>query len=56
MISPHGFWNCAGADVETTCQSKDPVRMELEVVSLEPRVFVIPQFLSNFEAGWLKFI
>jgi len=31
------------------CQSKDPVPINLEVVSLQPRVFIIPNFLSEFE-------
>ena len=31
------------------CQSKEPVGMELEVVSLTPRAFIIPNFLSDFE-------
>ena len=31
------------------CQSKDPVPLSLEVVSLAPRVFIIENFLSEFE-------
>ena len=48
VITPHGFWTCDGKESE--CQSSDPVRLELEVISLEPRVFYIEKFLSNFEA------
>jgi prolyl 4-hydroxylase len=40
--------NCEGA--ASKCQSQDPVHIELEVVSLAPRVFVVEKFLSNFEA------
>lgn len=32
------------------CQSKDPVNIVLEVVSLAPRVFIVEKFLSHFEA------
>jgi prolyl 4-hydroxylase len=32
------------------CQSKDPIKLELEVVSLKPRVFIIDNFLSAYEA------
>ena len=32
------------------CQSTEPVRLELEVISLQPRAFVIMNFLSDFEA------
>ena len=38
---------CSGSAQE--CQSKETVGMELEVVSLRPRAFVIPNFLSIFE-------
>ena len=46
--SPEGYWSCDGPVTE--CQSSSVVPLELEVVSLEPRVFIIPQFLSDFEA------
>jgi len=46
--SPEGYWKCDGPVTE--CQSSAVVPLELEVVSLEPRVFIIPQFLSDFEA------
>src|SRR4051812_27687342 len=38
---------CSGTAAE--CQSSDPVQLELEVVSLAPRAFVISDFLSAFE-------
>ena len=34
----------------STCQSQEPLSLELEVVSLTPRVFVMEKFLSPFEA------
>lgn len=47
--SPEGYWSCDGSVAE--CQSSSPPPpFEMEVVSLEPRVFVIPNFLSAFEA------
>ena len=41
------YRNCIGT--AATCQSKDPVHMELQVASLAPRAFLIPKFLSDFE-------
>jgi prolyl 4-hydroxylase len=38
---------CAGSAEE--CHSTNPVELELQVVSLQPRAFVIPHFLSDFE-------
>jgi len=32
------------------CQSKDELHFELEVISTHPKAFVIPNFLSEFEA------
>lgn len=46
--SQQGYWTCA--DSQETCQTPDPLSFELEVVSKEPRVFIISQFLSEFEA------
>lgn len=46
--SPVGYWKCEGTVDD--CQGQKLVKLELEVVSLEPRVFIIPQFLSDFEA------
>ena len=42
------YWKCSGP--METCQSKESVKLQLEVVSQEPRVFIIPNFLSDFEA------
>ena len=42
-VSPQGYWESSG-------QSAAPVILQLEVVSLEPRVFLIENFLSHFEA------
>jgi prolyl 4-hydroxylase len=32
------------------CQSKEPLNLEIEVISLAPRAFVIENFLSDYEA------
>ena len=48
MTSFEGLWTCDGPKAK--CQSTDPVHMNLEVISLAPRAFFIPHFLSNFEA------
>jgi hypothetical protein len=45
--SSHGYWVCEGEKED--CQTSAPVDMQLEVVSLLPRVFVIDHFLSDFE-------
>jgi hypothetical protein len=39
---------CGGSAL--SCQSKKPVTFELELVSLKPRVFIISDFLSEFES------
>lgn len=36
------------------CQAKGNLNMELEVVSMKPKVFVIPDFLSDFEVEAIK--
>ena len=48
VTSQEGHWSCDGP--AATCKSKDPVPMELEVISIAPRAFYIPHFLSDFEA------
>ena len=48
VSSPHGFWSCDGAPAD--CQSQEAVYLELEAVSVTPRAFVIPGFLSDYEA------
>mmetsp|Transcript_18595 Transcript_18595/g.25684 ORF Transcript_18595/g.25684 Transcript_18595/m.25684 type:complete len:532 (+) Transcript_18595:25-1620(+) len=52
VVSHEGKWICNGTSEE--CQSKDPVPINLEVVSLQPRVFIIPNFLSDFEVEEIK--
>jgi len=47
--SDQGYWTCGGT--KDDCQSKEPVSLQLEVVSLLPRVFIIEKFLSDFEVG-----
>lgn len=49
VTSSEGHWVCNSTSVEN-CQSKSPVEMTLEVVSQEPRAFIIEEFLSEFEA------
>ena len=48
VITSQSYWTCSGS--KETCQSKEPLKLQLEVVSQEPRVFIIPNFLSDFEA------
>ena len=47
VTSTEGYWSCDGLEVE--CKSKEKVTLHLEVVSLAPRVFMIENFLSDFE-------
>lgn len=49
VTSSEGYWSCDGPEVE--CKSKEEVQLHLEVVSLEPRAFVIENFLSDFEVN-----
>jgi hypothetical protein len=44
--SAQGYWACA----EKSCQSANMIPLELEVVSLAPKVFYISNFLNHFEA------
>ena len=46
--SPEGVWHCEGK--ESRCRHSDPIKLDLEVVSLTPRAFIIPNFLSDYEA------
>ena len=48
VTSKQGFWRCNGAPA--SCQSTQLLNMTLQVASLTPRVFLIPEFLSGFEA------
>ena len=48
LTSHNGYWTCAGA--KDNCQSKSPVNFTVECVALEPRVFMIDNFLSDYEA------
>jgi len=48
VVSSHGQWQCNGTIAD--CQSSDPVVLELEVISLEPRAFIIKNFMSAYEA------
>ena len=49
MTTPNGYWLCK--DTEKVCeQSTEEIELFLEVLSLEPRAFVIENFLSDYEA------
>lgn len=47
VTSKHGYWQCAS---KSDCQSKAAVPIDIEVISLAPRAFIIDNFLSDFEA------
>lgn len=47
VVSKHGFWNCFG---KNDCQSKNELQLDIEVISLAPRAFIIDNFLSDYEA------
>jgi hypothetical protein len=46
--SSEGKWFYDGKSID--CQSTDHVNLEMEVISLEPRDFIISNFLSDYEA------
>jgi prolyl 4-hydroxylase len=43
----NGKWTC---NDPIKCRSKDKMEMRLEVVSMQPKAFIISEFLSEFEA------
>ena len=47
LVSSNGYWTCDGN--KETCQSKSPIEFKLECASLAPRVFMIENFLSDYE-------
>ena len=47
VVSQEGLWTCDGPSA--ACQSKQSVNLDLECISIEPRAFVIKNFLSAFE-------
>mmetsp|Transcript_6542 Transcript_6542/g.6766 ORF Transcript_6542/g.6766 Transcript_6542/m.6766 type:complete len:508 (-) Transcript_6542:187-1710(-) len=47
ITSKHGVWNCDGP-VEK-CQDKTPITVTMEVISTEPRAFILSNVLSDFE-------
>lgn len=51
VTSRNGFWNCDGT--AEACLSREPLLLELECVSLTPRVFILDKFLSEFEADYI---
>jgi prolyl 4-hydroxylase len=50
VTSQNAYWTCSDTSSNHTCQNGGPLSFELEVASLTPRVIVIPNFLSTFEA------
>lgn len=48
VTTPFGQWSCEGPPQH--CLTPGNLTLELEVISLQPRAFVIPNFLSAFEA------
>eukprot|EP00600_Ochromonadales_sp_CCMP1393_P008568 CAMPEP_0174962562 /NCGR_PEP_ID=MMETSP0004_2-20121128/4848_1 /TAXON_ID=420556 /ORGANISM="Ochromonas sp., Strain CCMP1393" /LENGTH=438 /DNA_ID=CAMNT_0016211099 /DNA_START=94 /DNA_END=1410 /DNA_ORIENTATION=- len=48
VLSTESYWHCRGAASE--CRSSESVSLELQVISQEPRAFVIEKFLSAHEA------
>ena len=51
VLSTQGYWSCTM--VEQNCQSTNPVKLELEVISVKPKVFLIENFLNSFESDEL---
>lgn len=50
--SSEGHWLCQG--VPSQCKSEEPVHMDIEVISVAPRAFVISNFLNEFEVEEIK--
>lgn len=50
--SSNGYWHCDGISMD--CQDTVPVNSKLEVVSTRPKVFVIENFLSDYETDHIK--
>lgn len=49
ITTTHGYWSCN--DETQNCQeTTEDLNLQLKVVSLQPRVFLIENFLSDFEA------
>lgn len=48
VSTSQGYWHCTGNAED--CQSNEQLELELEVISTEPKAFIIPNFLSEFEA------
>jgi hypothetical protein len=50
--SSNGYWRCDGISMD--CQDNTPVTARLEVVSTRPKVFLIDDFLSDYETEHIK--
>lgn len=48
IVSDQNYWVCAGT--ASKCQERGSLHLQLEVVSTAPKVFIIHDFLSDFEA------
>lgn len=58
--SKHGFWNCKpdkslnkNEQIEL-CQNKQDININIEVISQEPKMFVIENIINNLEAEMVK--
>lgn len=49
VSSSQGYWNCGKSSGPSCRQSSEPLQLYLEVVSTHPKVFIIENFLSDYE-------
>jgi len=47
VFTQHGHWTCDG--FASQCQNKETLSLTLTAVSTAPRVFIIPDFMNDFE-------
>lgn len=58
--SNESYWNCLPESLEPTpneilkCRNNQPIYINLEVISMEPKVFKIMNTLSDFESDFIK--
>lgn len=50
--SSNGYWRCDGISMD--CQETTPITYNVEVVSTRPKVFIIEDFLSDYETDHIK--
>jgi prolyl 4-hydroxylase len=51
ILSTNGFWNCDGPSLQ--CQSQETLPLKLEALSTAPKIFLIKDLISEFEANHL---